>query len=213
MSKRRHAVTRRKPAAAAAAPVPPRRTETANVQSSWWLPALGAALLVVIGSLFLFTFLMPTGSALAPAPRRPALPEPWKVRSAEDRVIDEFVRRHRDGDPKAVDLLGTAPVFGDEMVSEAEAERRETDHFLRSSLEIVDIWRGEPTGQGPQKPVPGLYTLVARGGVFAPALQVDYGDGKPSPRQRTMHNPDLIVEVRDGKVRGVRSDVHTGPDR
>jgi hypothetical protein len=219
MSKRRHRVTNRKPTAVTIQ-APPRRPESVSVQQagtgqSWWLPVMGVALLVVVGLLFALPALLPSRplGLSAAAPPGPVPPEPWKVRSAEDQVVDDFVKLHQAGDPRALQLLGPAPEFGDEVVKEDEAERRETDHFLRSSLEFVDIWRGEPDGQGGQKPVPGRYTLVAKGGVFAPGLQVDYGNGKASPRQRTMHNPDLIVEVRDGKVRGVRADVHTGPDR
>jgi hypothetical protein len=153
----------------------------------------------------------PTGSrASADAPGRWVPPE-WAPASAEDRLIDAFVRGRRAGDRKALGLLGSPPVPAGPAVSEAEAEVLQADSFLRADLKIVEVWPGEPDGTGRQKPAPGLYTLVTKGANVSPPLAVRVGDKVVPPSQRFMTNPDLVVEVRGGKIYAVRAELHMGP--
>src|SRR5262249_2559418 len=94
-----------------------------------------------------------------------------------------------------------------EPVPEGEAERLQTDFFLRELVRVQTVCRGEPDGEGGLKATPGLYTLIVKGGVAAPELRVR-ANGEVDKLQRTGFNPSLVVEVRDGKVVGVRT---TGP--
>jgi hypothetical protein len=133
----------------------------------------------------------------APAPERPA-PAEQSVTEAE-RVIDRFVRLTNAGDPAAADLLGPAPAVPKGPVSPGEVGRLQTDYFLREPVRVVSAL-----------PSPGgRFVLVVQGNVAAPTLEVRTPTGVERS-QRTMTNPDLVVEVRDGKIHGVRAELHTG---
>ena len=100
----------------------------------------------------------------------------------------QFRDRKNAGDPTAADLLGPAPVVPATPVSPEEADRLQTEFFLRQDLRLVGVaWDAQP-----RKPV--LYT---HGNVAAPTLPVQTGAGVETA-QRTMANPDLVVEVRGG---------------
>jgi hypothetical protein len=167
---------------------------------------LGPPLVGVAGLYAYWATASPTAQAGGQARRgaEPWVPPRWEALSAADRVIDAFVSARRNGGEQALELLGPAPVFPEQGVSEAEAERLQTESFLRADLKFVDVWRGEPD-------VPGRYTLATRGNVSAPPLRIQTAKGVDPPSQRFMTNPDLVVEVRGGKVYGVRSELHLGP--
>ena len=71
----------------------------------------------------------------------------------------------------------------DRPVSEKVAEERQTDFFLRSDLQIVDVLPGEPDGQGSQRRVKGRFTLVTKGNVSSPKLMVRGEGGALAPNQ------------------------------
>jgi hypothetical protein len=115
----------------------------------------------------------------------------------DERVAAEFVQLKNAGDPSAAGLLGRTPASPPDAVSRAEADRLQTDFFLRQDLHIVGARRGRS---------PGTLVLATKGNVSAPGLLVQEG-AAASSEQRTMSNPDLTVEVRDGKIFGVRCDL------
>jgi hypothetical protein len=140
----------------------------------------------------------------------------WKPEEGEkltetEEVVDRFMRLHKGKDKAALDLLGPAPVFDENPVSEKEADARATDHFLRGKLRILDWWRGEPDGKGGQRPKANHFTLVTKGNVSSPPMRIRTDKGVEGPSQTHLTNPDLIVLVRDGKIHGVRADLHVGP--
>jgi hypothetical protein len=132
--------------------------------------------------------------------RKGAPPDSWAPVTAEDRVCDDFMQKRKAGDPAAASLLTSLPVVdGTKPFSTAEAERTETDFFLQDpDLKVTDIRRTAENG----------YVFVTEGNVAAPRLQVKGADGKMRTEQRTMSNPDLYVEVRDGRIHGVRAELH-----
>jgi hypothetical protein len=138
-------------------------------------------------------------------------PEPWQPRTDEDRIIDRFFTLQKAGNKSALDLLGSAPVFDDEPVSEQTADARQTDFFLRSDLQFRDIWRGEPDGNGGQRTVPRRYTIVTKGYVSSPKLNIRTERGIDPGVQWLGSNPDLVVEVRNGRIYGLRAELHMGP--
>ncbi len=125
--------------------------------------------------------------------------EKWQVVTAEDGVCDSFMRKRNAADPAADSLLGREPAIPGGVVTETEAECLETDYFLRDILKISEIRRTKDAAG---------YLFVTQGNVAAPRLAVRRNDGEISSEQRTMSNPDLYVEVRDGKIYGVRSSLH-----
>src|SRR5205823_2138386 len=98
-------------------------------------------------------------------------------------------------------LLGPAPSVPAAPISQEEADRLQADFFLREDVRIVGVGRDRRTR---------ALVLFARGNVSAPALPVRTAGGVESA-QRTMANPDLSVEVRDGRVYGVAANLHRGP--
>lgn len=137
----------------------------------------------------------------------------WQARQSEsdERVIARFTRWRNEGDQRALELLGPAPVFDDVPVSEKVAEARQTDHLLRArEMTITAIRRGEPDrSTGKIKPSAGRYTLVTRMQGSAPPIRVrnDRGEVEPPASLFIMH-PDLVVEVIDGKIHGLRNTIH-----
>lgn len=119
----------------------------------------------------------------------------------EEQVCAEFIRLKNAGNPAALALLGPAPAVPDAAVTRAEADRLQTECFLRQDVHITGVGRNKQTG---------ALVLYARGNVSAPTLRVQAAGGAESV-QRTMANPDLTVEVHDGRIRGVSSDLHHGP--
>jgi hypothetical protein len=145
------------------------------------------------------------------AAREKWVPEEWRPQSEADRVINQFARLHNAGNPAAGKLLGRVPEVPNEPVTEAEAERLQTDFLLRlEGTRIVRILRGEPDVKGGLKDTPGRYTFLTKGGGNVPELRVRTRDGVEN-RPRGGFNFDLIVAVRAGKVFGVRAGLHDWP--
>lgn len=129
-------------------------------------------------------------------------PEPWEPSSAADKVIDRFVTLKKAGDRTANDLLAGKALAEGEVIAEADVEPRATDTFLRQPFTITAIYRGEPDGKGGQKAAANRYTIAGTGPVTTPHYRVR-GAG-PSSSFITK-DLELVVEVRDGKIHGVRS--------
>ena len=70
---------------------------------------------------------------------------------------------------------------------------------------------GEPDGNGKQRAAKGRYTILTKGPVSSPHLVVRDDKGVAKRGQLLMLDPDLVVEVRNGKICGVRSELHMGP--
>jgi hypothetical protein len=166
----------------------------------WWL--LVPAALLAYGGFWLMTV----------EPRGDGGPFPgWKPVAKADRVIDSFGQKANAKDRTALDLLGPEPVFDERPVSEAEADARQADFYLRRpDLRVVTIRRGEP-GKKRKKgdPPRDIYTLVTKVQGSTPPLTVRNNKGVvESPSRLFIINPDIVVEVKDGKIHGVRPEVH-----
>jgi hypothetical protein len=99
-------------------------------------------------------------------------------------------------DAGAEALLGPAVGVPADPVAPEQAERIDADTFLRrDNLRVVEVRREGSSGQ---------YLLVMEGAAAGEPLQVRSGD-KINRSQRVMTNPALVVEVRDGKIHGVRA--------
>ena len=118
-----------------------------------------------------------------------------------ERFCAKFIRLKNAGDPAAVNLLGSAPAVPAAPVSRAEADHLQADFFLQQDIRIVGVGRDRRTQ---------ALVLYTKGNVFAPTLQVRTTDGVETA-QRTMSNPDLTVEVRDGRIYGVAANLHVEP--
>ena len=180
-------------------------------RTSWLLrrPALAALLigLIVTPVVCLVAGLtlgdkLPLSSRSGPPATTPSSSD-WSQAPITDdeRVCADFIRLKNTGSPDALALLGPVPAVPGGPVSEEQADRLETDFFLREDVRIVGAGR-DPHTQA--------FVLYAKGNVSAPALKVQTAGGVENA-QRTMANPDLAVEVRDGRIYGVASSLHMGP--
>ncbi len=140
----------------------------------------------------------PDAPPVAPGPA--ADTEDWSKApsTAEERTCVQFILLKNAGDRAADKLLGRAPVVPSAPASKAEADRLQTDFFLRQDIHIVGAGRDKATG---------ALVLYTKGNVSAPTLEVKTPSGVETA-QRTMSNPDLLVEVRDGRIYGVSARLH-----
>jgi hypothetical protein len=142
-----------------------------------------------------------TQNELAPVPQGPAFEEP---------LLGRFVKLHNAGDPDAAVLLGPQPRVPDRALSPVEAEKLQTEFFLRQKTEIKEYSRKRFTS-GRWRTLPeGQFVLVVKGHLAAPPMKVRTDKGVKTS-QAMLYNPDLIVEVREGTIHGVRAELHEGP--
>jgi hypothetical protein len=119
-----------------------------------------------------------------------------------DPLCERFAQLKNAGDPQAEELLGPLPPVPADPISDDEADRLDAEFLLHAKLQILGVWpEPGPAGQGQ----PPRCRLALNGSYACRPLLID---GSPRPSQRVLVNPDLIVEVRDGKVCGVRVQLH-----
>jgi hypothetical protein len=112
-----------------------------------------------------------------------------------EQLCQKFAALKNAGDPKANELLGRAPKVPDQPVSPVEAEALQTDYYLHDKIRIVSV---DPVVNRPQR-----FTLKTTGGMITPRIPV-IGEGAYT---RNMGDMTVVVEVRDGKIFGVRSEL------
>jgi hypothetical protein len=172
-----------------------------NPRLGWWWLLVPAALLAY-GGVWLMTM----------KPRdEGGRPPGWTPVTAADRVIDSFARKVNAKDREALGLLGPEPVFDEEPVSDEEAEARQTAYCLRRpELRVVGIRRGEPGVKRKKGDPPrDIYTLATKLQGSTPPLRIrDEKGNVGSPSRLFVVDLDLVVEVKDGKIHGIRTTVH-----
>lgn len=118
---------------------------------------------------------------------------------ADRRLCEQYKELKNDGDASANQLLATLPEVPADPMSQEQADRFQVDCFLHQNIRIVSI-RVSSSNR---------FILSTHGNVSAPAISVRGAHGVERI-QRTMSNPDLCVEVRNGKLHGVRAELHSG---
>jgi hypothetical protein len=112
-----------------------------------------------------------------------------------------FAELHNAHGAGAEELLGPAVAIPGGPVTPGEAQRIDTDVFLRSdTLKVVRV-RPDTSGGGAPR-----FLLVTEGPAAGVPLDVRTGD-KVSHGRRGVQNPTLVVEVRDGKIYGLRTQI------
>jgi hypothetical protein len=121
-------------------------------------------------------------------------------------VCEQFMKLKNARDGAAADLLGATPVVPDRELTKDEADRLQTDLFLRQDVRVVEVRRDRRAQKEDPTKFP-YFVLVTQGQVSGPKMTIATSKG-PESGQRFMSNPDLIVEVRDGKIYGVEARLH-----
>lgn len=165
----------------------------------------------VLGGLFL-AVLVPVFFSVNSEPLPPQTggppPEPAAV-TDEHLLCVRFANLRNAKDPAADALLGRVPAVPDGPVSSEEVSRLQADYFLREPVEILRVGPERPSRGKPASPT-ARFVLVTKGNVAAPTLQERTPTGVERS-QRTLSNPDVVVEVRDCHIYGVGARLHEGP--
>jgi hypothetical protein len=142
----------------------------------------------------------------------PGKPPPWMPRTAEDQLVDRFMRLKNAKDPEAEAMLGPAAVVPERPLRKAEAEALQAQVFLRDDLHVEEVLRYSDLAahQGEQGAATS-YVLVTKGNVSAPRLSIwkDDKETEAESSQRTMSNPDIHVRVENGRIVPRRPELHT----
>jgi hypothetical protein len=113
-------------------------------------------------------------------------------------LCEQFAQLKNAGDPAAEDLLGPALAVPQDPIFPEQAEPINADALLRGpGLRVVKVRpdRSAPDGH--------RFLLVTQGGSAGPVMHVRSGQTVDRV-QKVVSNPELVVEVRDGKLYGVR---------
>jgi hypothetical protein len=127
---------------------------------------------------------------------------PQDADSPDARLCRRFMDLKNAGDPQADGLLGPAPAVPAAAVAPAEADRLEAEFMLRQPFRVREVGRDAAAPAAA-----GRFVLVVDGSVASERVAVETPKGTET-RQRAMWSPDLVVEVRDGKIHGVRPQLH-----
>jgi hypothetical protein len=125
--------------------------------------------------------------------------------AAEEALCRRFMELKNARDPRAADLLAPKPDIPNVVASDEEAERLDGALVLHRDLRIIDVWPEKPD---PRHPAP-RFVLVTQGS-YDRHFQVATPEGVKS-RSRSLYNPDVVVEVRDGKIIGLQARFHEEP--
>lgn len=144
----------------------------------------------------------------APAPREKTTPQ--TTSSPEEQLLDRFVEAVNARKQEAKNYLGPPPLFEEKPLSEKQADALYAEFYLHHpELRVLSIRKGEPAADGSMKATPGRYTLVTKVQGSTPALRIRNDQGVvESPSRLFMLDPDLVVEVRQGKIFGLRAELH-----
>ncbi|HEV3256782.1 MAG TPA: hypothetical protein VG013_07885 [Gemmataceae bacterium] len=162
-------------------------------QSRAWgrVPAAVGLVAVCVLAVAGFAYVLNT----AKTPERPA--------GGLDDLCAQFQALKNSGDPAANDLLTPVPAVPAAPVSEEEADYLDTQFIVRERFEIIEV--------RPQPGDPDQRILVCKGNGSSQKMSVRSAGRVETGVQRHVSNPDIIVELRHGKIHGVRVTVHQEP--
>ena len=124
-------------------------------------------------------------------------------------LIDRFVTLHQAGDSAFLKLLAEQNPPGDQPIDDDTFERHAAGHYLRSNAAtILEVRKGDVGPNGEPRLTRGRYTFVTRGSLVSPVVRIRTTSGGDAPAQLNVTHPDIVVEVRDGKVHPLRTEVH-----
>jgi hypothetical protein len=126
--------------------------------------------------------------------------------SPEEQLCRTFMAVKNAGDPRAAEFLDPAPAVPAAPVSQAEANVLDAEFILHGTYQVLSV---RPLRPGASDRGNGLprFVLVLRGGGVSEKLLIRDGN-KVEASQRFVKDPDLIVEVRDGKLHGLEVRLH-----
>jgi hypothetical protein len=135
----------------------------------------------------------------------------WRLLPPSDperALVERFGRLLEHDRAAALQMLGPPAQFDEEPVLPAQAEARASDYFLRlEGLKVLEVLPGVPDGLGKQKSLPHHWTLVTRSNGSTPLQRIRGKEGVSAPRNMTLTNPDIVIEVREGVLIPLRTEL------
>jgi hypothetical protein len=125
--------------------------------------------------------------------------------SRAEQLCRQFMALKNADDPRAEAFLTPRPTVPAEAVSQEEADRLDADIMLHQKLRVRDVYPLKSWWGGTRRCV-----LVVEGSLSSDRILVRTPTGTDAS-QRSVWSPDLIVEVRDGTIHGVRARLHEEP--
>jgi hypothetical protein len=121
-------------------------------------------------------------------------------------VLEEFAALKNRRDSRADALLAPLPEVPREPVSSTEAAQLDAQFILHNVYKVKGLVKLIP-------PTPDLwphprFVLQLEGGVASEKYTVRTPEGKLEYGQRVLSNPDVVVEMRDGKIYGLYARLH-----
>jgi hypothetical protein len=135
--------------------------------------------------------------------RSPAEYREEVAKSDAGRLCLKFADAVNAGKKLPADLLGPAPSVPAEPVTPEEADRLDAEFILRNLYTITEV-RPQPGGPNGAP----RFLFVLKGDVKSERLRVRTPEGRIEEGTRSMTSPEVIAEVRDGKIYGVKAQVH-----
>ncbi len=121
--------------------------------------------------------------------------------TAEWQLCRRWITLKNASDPEADKLLEPSEKTPTETVTEEQADHLDASFCLHHPDIRIASLRALPDQR---------FLLVAKGSVSAPELLVRSGN-KVDSVSRVLYHPDVIVEVRNGKIHAIRPQMHTEP--
>ncbi len=123
---------------------------------------------------------------LAPGTRREA-----RLLGKDEALIHRFALWTLSGDKRAREMLPAAPAVPDQSMSEAEADVWSAAYILtHPDLRVVKV---SPAAKG-------AFKMETKCKINPPLLRIREKDGRVVNSSQSRFNPDVIVEVRGGKI-------------
>jgi hypothetical protein len=120
----------------------------------------------------------------------------------DDRLCQQYARLKNAGDPAADDLLAAAPDANAKVVDAEDKDAFDAAWVLRAPCKVLDVRHDH------SKPGTARFVLVLHGGATTPEVAVAKAGSIGRPSQRTLMNPDVLVEVREGKIVPIKVGLH-----
>lgn len=157
----------------------------AERRRSWRLPAAVSVCLVLVA------LALPTVYLIGRALVRP-----------EEAVCRRFMALKNADDPLADELLAPRPAAPEQAVSQEEADRLDADFMLHQPFHVREVHPFPAPKSEPKR-----FVLVVEGSLASERIRVRTPTGVEAA-QRCMWSPDLLVEVREGKIHGIKPRLH-----
>lgn len=133
----------------------------------------------------------------------------WAPTTEDDNKVDAFIRQRGDNSTGGTALLAPDPRFDENTpVTQKEADAMHAGFFLHRCAKVIKVRSGEPDSESGWLTTPNRYTLAVQVTGVTPQLRIKSGEKVDFPSRLSIVDPDIVVEIRDGKIFALRAELH-----